>query len=398
MVRHIALHSSQPFSKYSLDNLLRMQELSDEERLGHLEEVLHIGISKIILLLQDLPLGFGSVEPIRKVIRDYVQDIHDLVESPSKSPAEFHSCIRGIFARHQGMNSQIGCGLRDFQKQIGDLFGRFGELPSTNCAEVAGTVAAVRRIELALDEFFTVRSTLRLLITHCIQLSPGDDAHVDGQRFQAMHELLARAPDSLRAASLQMDTGHTGAVCLDTRPALIMVKAFRHARKMYTRKFGVASELLVNGIPSREYVASGIHMDVPVQFPYVEAHLYYIFFEVLKNALRASIEKMGADGVPPPIHASIMTGSSLTDENEKVFKISDSGVGIQTKDVRKVWSYFYSTHSQGMAAAADSSQDALPLGAKGLGLPLSRVLARYFGGEIDVHSIPRMGTDVYIYL
>jgi len=34
----------------------------------------------------------------------------------------------------------------------------------------------------------------------------------------------------------------------------------------------------------------------------------------------------------------------------------------------------------------------------GLGLPVSRALVRYFGGEIDINSIPRKGTDVYIYL
>merc|ERR1712032_1382689 len=105
------------------------------------------------------------------------------------------------------------------------------------------------------------------------------------------------------------------------------------------RKFKCASELLVNGTPAKEYLHSELRGHERC-FPYVDMHLYYVFFEVLQNALHASIQTVGPDGRPLPIHASLVTGSSLADESERTVKIADFGQGIGRDDVRKVWSYF----------------------------------------------------------
>lgn len=40
----------------------------------------------------------------------------------------------------------------------------------------------------------------------------------------------------------------------------------------------------------------------------------------------------------------------------------------------------------------------VPLAGFGFGLPLSRVYARYFGGDLQVISTERFGTDAYVYL
>jgi len=129
----------------------------------------------------------------------------------------------------------------------------------------------------------------------------------------------------------------------------------------------------------------------------VDIHLYFVFFEVLKNALLTSIKKVEPGATPPPIHASLISGTSLCAENERTVKITDNGEGINREDVRKVFSYFYSTASDRPGGLSRSPGGPM-LPGNGLGLAVSRVLVRYFGGEIDVHSIPRKGTDVYIYL
>lgn len=146
----------------------------------------------------------------------------------------------------------------------------------------------------------------------------------------------------------------------------------------------------------------------------MDIHLYFVFFEVLKNALFTSVRKAQKSGVaPPPIHASLMTGTSMDHENERTVKITDAGEGIRRDQVRKVWSYFYSTAVDSRKVSErDRDVEASPthkfdisdesrrwtVAQRGLGLPMSRVLTRYFGGKIDLHSIPRKGTDVYIYL
>lgn len=402
MLRHVAEHASQPFSRYSMQELLDLQNLSLQERMKHVERVLHVGISRIIILLQDLPLGFGSVGPIRGVIQDYVQDLRDLRACFTDDVEQFHACIFTIFSRHRGMMGQVARGLFEFQNEIGAGLEPFAGLHPTNCASVSETVWAVRRIETALDEFFTVRTTLRLLIAHSMKLTKesgkmGSDIENGLQAMHAMHELLVRIPDSLRATNIILEPRHVGAVCLDTRPSLILVEAYQHAKYMCKREFNRASQLLVNGMPAKEYLQTDndlLHMDV--KFPYVDIHLYFIFLEVMKNALLTSIRKVGPTGDPPPINASLISGTSLLAENERTVKITDSGEGIRREEVRKVWSYFYSTITE--RQGEPGSQRHLPLAGRGLGLPVSRALVRYFGGEIDLHSIPRKGTDVYIYL
>merc|ERR1711915_136594 len=103
----------------------------------------------------------------------------------------------------------------------------------------------------------------------------------------AMQELLVRVPDSLRDARLQLMPRHIGAICLDTQPSLILIRAFEHAQYTCLKEFSRCSELLVNGIPYKEYFNNYDLQDSLLQtrFPYVDIHLYFVFFEVMKNAL-----------------------------------------------------------------------------------------------------------------
>mmetsp|Transcript_109043 Transcript_109043/g.319163 ORF Transcript_109043/g.319163 Transcript_109043/m.319163 type:complete len:449 (-) Transcript_109043:163-1509(-) len=392
MLRHVAEHGAQPFSKYSLEDLFQLQELAPGERHRHLNSVLHVGISKIILSLQGLPLGFGAMAPIRNVIHDYVQDIRDLRSSPPDNPEQFEQCILAIFSRHREMISQIARGLLEFQSELRLEFEPLANLTPTNCAEACETVPAVRRIETVLDEIFTVRTTLRLLIAHCLQLTPEGARHYVG--FSSRELQLLRIPEGLRSKASQ--TRHVGAICLDTRPLLILMEAFQQAQYLCRREFNRAPQLMVNGVPAKEYILADARIPED-QFPYVDLHLYFVFFQVVKNAILASIQKAGPDGEPEPVHASLISGTSLCSENERTMKISDTGQGISRDDVRRVFSYFHSTVAEGAAGRACAAPQ-LPLVARGLTLAVSRVLVRYFGGEIDVHSIPRKGTDVYIYL
>lgn len=50
-----------------------------------------------------------------------------------------------------------------------------------------------------------------------------------------------------------------------------------------------------------------------------------------------------------------------------------------------------------MLEGSDFSVDT-PLAGLGYGLPLSRVFARYFGGDISVLSMEGYGTDAYLHL
>ena len=52
----------------------------------------------------------------------------------------------------------------------------------------------------------------------------------------------------------------------------------------------------------------------------------------------------------------------------------------------------------GGSYGAGLSSENLPMHGLGYGLPLSRLYARYFKGDIVISSVDGYGTDVYIYL
>jgi hypothetical protein len=345
--------------------------------------------------------------------------------------------------------SAIARGLSDFQVEVAAAYDPFGTVLRTKCGHVSELVPAMQKIELALEEFFTIRTTLRLLIAHCIQLETATNGLADTDYGLAYNELLVRIPDHLRMKSTaDVQAQHVGAICLNTSPSLILIEAYRHARRTCLREQDRCSDLLINEMPFEEYLSECAFNSAA--FPYVDIHLYFVFFEVLRNALITSFQKAAPQQDLEPIHATLISGTSLLADNERAVKISDFGEGIRREDRTRVWSYFYSSrHSiqsekycrecnepsevsddvprsisslaldfvQGAPAAvcicgAVFTEDCAfcrkcgkmrpetttRFHGHGLGLPVSRALVRYFGGEIDINSMHRKGTDVHIYL
>ncbi|CAJ0910253.1 2012_t:CDS:2 [Entrophospora sp. SA101] len=81
------------------------------------------------------------------------------------------------------------------------------------------------------------------------------------------------------------------------------------------------------------------------------------------------------------------------------FKISDEGGGIPRSSIPLVWTYMYTT-AQAKALDPDFNQKEFraPMAGYGYGLPISRLYARYFGGDLKLISMEGFGTDVYLHL
>lgn len=94
------------------------------------------------------------------------------------------------------------------------------------------------------------------------------------------------------------------------------------------------------------------------------------------------------------------------DSIDLTIKISDQGGGICRSDWDKIWSYTYSnfnplSHEQTSANEVRETQNQScgfrgQFSGGGYGLPISRLFARYFGGEITLLSMEGYGTDAYI--
>jgi len=124
-------------------------------------------------------------------------------------------------------------------------------------------------------------------------------------------------------------------------------------------------------------------------------HLSHICFEVLKNALRAVVEKHG----PGADHFPAIKMLVAEGEEDITIKIADEGGGIPRSAIPRIWTYMYTTaESQDLDPDFNKSDFKAPMAGFGYGLPLSRLYARYFGGDLRLESVDGHGTDVYMNL
>lgn len=132
-----------------------------------------------------------------------------------------------------------------------------------------------------------------------------------------------------------------------------------------------------------------------IELVYVPSHLYHIAFELYKNAMRAVIEHHGeAAKQYPAIQTCVVKG-----KEDLSIRITDYGGGIPHQKLSQVFKYMYSTAPRpAISSDVYSPTTTAPLAGYGYGLPLSRLYARYFNGDLQLASIDGHLTDAYIYL
>lgn len=371
--------SSQGFEKRSMDDLLRMSEHTPQQRAVQLHETMKVGLARCALRLAEMPFGFCNAPSIKRVSSVYVENFRQVIEFEHRvgmaglTSEEYTEITRDIFNQHRGTMLDVARGVFEFKEDLNKLFGENVEL-----AEIRAELSRIQDIEASLDAFFTERLTLRLLISH-------------------VHSL--NKPKLLGSSNKNPEM--VGVVNVNTQPITILSRAYQAARFMCIRDFQIAPDLLVNGVMHDEYILSDVSRQQ--HFPYVHTHLFYIFLEILKNAARASIERSQVEqprqGDVTPISVSLPEDHD-TWNAERSIKLADRGTGMSRGVLAKAFCYFFSSvkHRPTVADEVGDFDRQVPLAGFGFGLPISRVMARYFQGDIDLNSIPGKGTDVYIYL
>ncbi|CAF3852596.1 unnamed protein product, partial [Rotaria sordida] len=141
---------------------------------------------------------------------------------------------------------------------------------------------------------------------------------------------------------------------------------------------------------------NAINPDEPIAIAYVPSHLYHIMFELFKNSMRATIEHLEStksSSVLPPVVVDVVKA-----KEDLTIRISDRGGGIPRSKADKIFRYMYSTAPRPVSLTDAQHSGPTPLAGFGYGLPISRLYARYFNGDLEIHSIDGHGTDAYIYL
>lgn len=280
--------------------------------------------------------------PSSKMVAGWYQDsFEELLEFESKDPTtdmlnKFNDQLQSILKRHSHVVETMAEGLIELRDRNGV------------------DIASEKGIQYFLDRFYINRISIRML---------------QNQHLVVFGNVLPESPR------------HVG--CID--PACdvesVVFDAFENARFLCERYYLVS--------PSMELgMHNAVEKERPISIVAVPSHLYHIMFELFKNAMRATIEHHGVDDDLPNIRVRVVRGPE-----DLSIKISDRGGGVSRTILDRLFNYMYSTAPP---PARDGTQ--APLAGYGYGLPLSRLYARYFLGDLFLVSMEGYGTDACIYM
>ncbi|KAJ5112634.1 hypothetical protein N7532_000679, partial [Penicillium argentinense] len=202
-------------------------------------------------------------------------------------------------------------------------------------------------IQSFLDRFYMSRIGIRMLI---------------GQHIALTEQTHVKHPN------------YVGIICTKTNVKDIALEAIDNARFVCEDYYGLFEA------PKVQLVCKD-----DLNFMYVPGHLSHMLFETLKNSLRAVVEQHGADREQFPVTKVIVAEG----KEDITIKISDEGGGIPRSAIPLVWTYMYTTVEQtpSIDPDFDKSDFKAPMAGFGYGLPISRLYARYFGGDLKLISM-----------
>ncbi|RKP07531.1 branched-chain alpha-ketoacid dehydrogenase, partial [Thamnocephalis sphaerospora] len=137
-------------------------------------------------------------------------------------------------------------------------------------------------------------------------------------------------------------------------------------------------------------------------FACIPDHVEYALHELLRNSMRATIlhhrdQASGSNSGPvplPPIRVTVAEGPA-----DLIFRVSDQGGGIRG-DCAQLWHFgregFRAFENVHQLAGKVGEEAALPGVRLGIGLLMARVYAEYWGGGLDLQSMPGWGVDAHL--
>eukprot|EP00401_Gymnodinium_catenatum_P052820 CAMPEP_0117512702 /NCGR_PEP_ID=MMETSP0784-20121206/29171_1 /TAXON_ID=39447 /ORGANISM="" /LENGTH=385 /DNA_ID=CAMNT_0005308437 /DNA_START=75 /DNA_END=1229 /DNA_ORIENTATION=+ len=194
--------------------------------------------------------------------------------------------------------------------------------------------------------------------------------------------LLARIGTEMLTSQFMACSNNEGSIVHPRcDPVLICARAAEKARWLcmqHQRRAGQTVHIDV------ETIAGASGSATRLCFPYVPKYLFYMVLELLKNSARATVETASSQA---EIQARPIVVTVSANARTVAIRVQDRAGGVPLEVADRVWAYTYSTASKGS-----------PLAGYGVGLPLSRLYARYLGGSLHLMSMPGEGTAAYLYL
>ncbi|KIY73704.1 alpha-ketoacid dehydrogenase kinase [Cylindrobasidium torrendii FP15055 ss-10] len=251
------------------------------------------------------------------------------------------------------------------------------------------------QLDRFMRKMLTTRISRRVLVEHHIALS---EAYSKGGGSNPTEQHVG-------IISTGLNVGDTVRRCID----LLRRRPLPSSRTCW-------SEVVIDGHPN-------------TKLPYIQEHLEYIVFELLKNSLDATLKRHVRSTSLPPVRITISEGV-----NDVGIRVSDQGGGLSLKDLtisrpEDLFSFshvrnakrLHAPHLEKLRSVANTHQglkatvheqvakwngrNASTKDAQdgreprlGIGLPMSNIYSTYFGGKLELMSLDGWGTDVYLRL
>ncbi|XP_055071493.1 pyruvate dehydrogenase (acetyl-transferring) kinase isozyme 1, mitochondrial [Misgurnus anguillicaudatus] len=311
-----------------------------------LRQELPVRLANIMKEIDLLPDNLLRTPSVRLVQSWYMQSFQDILEFQDKDvddekvTQDFTDAVIKIRNRHNDVVPTMAQGVVEFKET-------YGTDPITS-----------QNMQYFLDRFYMSRISIRMLLNQ--------------------HTLLF-------GGNVRVNPAHPkqiGSIDPSCRLADVVKDAYENARNLCDRYYMNSPELVLE-----EFNGKG--PDKPITVVYVPSHLYHMVFELFKNAMRATMELHEDAMKYPPVHVRIALG-----DEDLTVKVSDRGGGVPLRKIDRLFTYTYSTAPRPQMDTARAT----PLAGYGYGLPISRLYARYFQGDLKLYSMEGYGTDAVIYI
>jgi len=332
-------------SPLSLKQFLEFGKTATEaESFSFLSKEIPVRLSNIMKEINLLPGNLLQM-PSLLILKDwYAKSFRDLCIFESQAPTpetleEFCCILKTVQTRHTNVVQTMAQGVL--------------ELKESHTVDNQTDMA----IQYFLDRFYMSRISIRMLMNQHVLLFE-QDADKTSRRI--------------------------GIIDPNCKVRSVIVEAFTNAAFLCEEYYSRAPDIEIKG---QLKVTNEKGKKVPLSLVYPPPHLYHIMFELFKNSMRATVENHDISELPS-IEVLVAKG-----EHDVSIRISDQGGGIPRHITDHLFHYLFST-----APRPSMTPNKAPLAGYGYGLPLSRLYARYFHGDLILNSYDGYGTDAVVYL
>uniref|UniRef100_A0A7S1J7C3 Protein-serine/threonine kinase n=1 Tax=Eutreptiella gymnastica TaxID=73025 RepID=A0A7S1J7C3_9EUGL len=305
--------------------------------------------------LDKMPRGLGGLQAFQEVRALFTTSFQDVRAFNFSQPpnvedeSRFHEILSTIQIRHKRVPEAIALGCEALRAQLELIHG-----------ESWWDSAERKEIQQLLEGFFLSRVGIRFLV---------------GQQMK----LHSQYYDGVTSSNM------FGLVDLQTNPHRLVKSAISSVERMAMASFGACPNITLKCTSD-------------ITFVQVAYHIKFITIRLLRHAIQNTLACYGLEkvkaGEAPGITVTVADGP---DNEDLCICVMDEGGGLPRSKVRYLWSYLHEDGEERDWEWVATSEEDNQFG-ESFGLPLARLRARLFGGDVKVQTMESYGLLTFAYI